>query len=391
MEGKINQRLTELGVRITEAGIDAVLLLHHRDILYYAGTARPAALLVTPDNAVLFVRRGFDYAQQEATVARVEAMKGFSTVVAVIAELGLTGGVLGTEMDLVPAQIYQRLGESFPTWTMVDVTPMVLGQRMVKDKQEIAITCQTASIADTGHRVAAQVIAPGMSELALAAEVEVAIRRVGHEGYQPLRHPGARGGGLLLMSGEHLAVRGGHGLVVTGAGLGPAMPYGPSERVFKPGDLVVVDIGPSYRGYTADESRTFVVGQATASQRAFFDVARATEQAVFDMIRPGVPVADLYPVAEAVVAQGAPPYFSPGSLTLPGFVGHGIGLEIDEPPVLWPRVKTRLQVGMVLAIEIEVSAPEQGTMIKLEDTVVVQPDGYELLTLAPRELIECGV
>jgi Xaa-Pro dipeptidase len=376
---------------MTEEGIDAILLLHHRDILYYAGTARPAALLVSSGDAVLFLRRGLDCARQEATVARIETMKGFSSVVEVVAELGLTGGVLGTGLDLLPAQIYQRMRETFPTWSLVDVSPMVLDQRMVKDEDELLVTRQAASVADVGHNAASETIAPGVNELTLATEVEAAIRRVGHEGFQPLRHPGARGSGLLLMSGENLTVRGGHGLVVTGSGLSPAMPYGPSQRVFETGDLVVVDIGATYAGYTADESRTFVVGQATESQRALFDLVHATEDAVFEAIRPGVPVADLYPVAQAVVAQGAPPHFAPSSLTLPGFVGHGVGLEIDEPPVLWPRVETCLQTGMVLAIEIEVSAPEQGMMIKLEDTVIVRPDGHELLTLTPRELIECMV
>ena len=224
------------------------------------------------------------------------------------------------------------------------------------------------------------------------------MRRAGHEGFQPLRHPGSRGGGVFLMSGENLTVRGGHGLVVTGAGLSPAMPYGPSRRVLGPGDLVVVDIGATYAGYTADVSRTFVVGRATERQRALFAVARAAGDAVLDALRAGVAVADLYAVAETVVARGAPPHFAPGSLALPGFVGHGIGLELDEPPVLWPRDEAHLQAGMVLAIEIEVNAPPQGTwcpepvegMVKLEDTVVVRPDGYELLTAIPRELIECG-
>jgi Xaa-Pro aminopeptidase len=132
------------------------------------------------------------------------------------------------------------------------------------------------------------------------------------------------------------------------------------------------------------------LGKATEEQQALFAATRAVEDAVFESLRPGVPIADLYPIAEGVVAQGAPPHFVPGSLTLPGFVGHGIGLEIDEPPVLWPRDKGHLRAGLVLAIEIEVSAPELGMMVKLEDTVVVQSDGYELLTGMPRELIECG-
>ncbi len=385
----MNPRLTALCARMTGEGMDAALLLHHRDILYYAGTVRPAALLVSPGGAMLFVRRGLEHARQEATVARVEPMSGFSSVAEAVAELGLTGGVLGTELDLVSARLYRRLQETFPAWSLADVSPLVLAQRMIKDEGEIAATRGAAAMADVGHKAARQTVAPGVSELLLAAEVEAAIRRAGHEGFQPLRYPEARGAGVLLASGENLTIRGGHGLVVTGTGLGPAMPYGPSHRVMEPGDLVVVDIGSTYAGYTGDESRTFVVGQATEEQRALFAVARAAEEAVFEALRPGDPVADLYPIAERVVAQGAPPYFAPGSLVLPGFVGHGIGLELDEPPVLWPRVETRLQTGMVLAIEIEVSAPAQGIMVKLEDTVVVQPDGYELLTKTERELIEC--
>jgi Xaa-Pro aminopeptidase len=266
----------------------------------------------------------------------------------------------------------------------------VLAQRAVKDEDEIAATRGAAAMADAGQRAVARAIAPGMSELVLAAEVEAAMRRAGHEAHQPLRYPEARGGGVFLMIGENLAVRGGHGLVVTGAELSPAMPYGPSRRVLGPGDLVVVDIGSTYAGYTADESRTFVVGPVTERQRALFAVVRATEDAILDALRAGVAVADLYALAEGVVAQGMPPHLVSDSLALPGFVGHGIGLELDEPPVLWPRDETRLQAGMVLAIKVEVSAPTQGTMVKLEDTVVVRTDGYELLTATPRELIECG-
>jgi Xaa-Pro aminopeptidase len=151
-----------------------------------------------------------------------------------------------------------------------------------------------------------------VSELELAAEIEHAMRRAGHEGYQPLRHPGGRGGGVLLMSGEHLAVRGGHGLVVTGVGLSAGSPYGPSRRVLQPGDLVVVDIGSTCGGYTADESRTFVVGRGDEQQRALFSVALRAENAVLDAACAGAPIADLCAAVEAVVDQGVLPFFAPG-------------------------------------------------------------------------------
>ncbi len=393
---------------MSEAGIDAALLIHHRDILYYAGTARPAVLLVSPRGTCLLVRRGLAYARREARVAHVEPMNGLSAVAERLAELGLAGGVLGTELDLMPARIARRLREVCPTWSLADVSPLVLDQRAIKDEAEIAATRAAAGVADAGHAVVPRTAVPGMSELALAAAVEMAMRQAGHEGFQPLRHPGARGGGVLLASGENLSVRGGHGLVVTGVGLSPSMPYGASRRVLERGDLVVVDIGSTYAGYTGDESRTFVIGRATDEQRALFAVARAAEDALLENLRPGALPADLCAAAEAVVAGGASSHgrsssagcsssaFPPGSLTLPGFVGHGLGLELDELPVLWPRSKTPVQAGMVLAIEIEVSAPGTGDMVKLEDTVLVRPDGadcsgpYELLTATPRELIECG-
>jgi Xaa-Pro dipeptidase len=386
-----SRRLAELCSRMADAGMDGALLLHPRDIFYYAGSVRPSALLVSRSTgkAVLFVRRGFEWAKREATVSRVEPMKRITDIAEVAGELGLVEGVLGTELDLVPVQLYRRLIEVFSDWSFADITPLVLAQRMVKDEGEIAVTRQAAAVADAGHRILCGAIISGVSELALAAKVEAAMRQAGHESFQSLRYPEARGGGVLLMSGENLTVRGGHGLVVTGGGLSAAMPYGPSQRLIKPGDLVVMDIGSTYAGYTADESRTFVVGSATESQQALWTVALAAEEAVFEALRPGVSVGELCSVAEEIVAQGALPHFGPGSLSLPGFVGHGIGLEIDEPPVLWERDETELRAGMVLAVEIEVSVRDAEMMAKVEDTVVIRPDGYELLTKTPRELIRC--
>ena len=112
-----------------------------------------------------------------------------------------------------------------------------------------------------------------------------------------------------------------------------------------------------------------------------------SQEAVLDALRPGVAVAQVAAAAEEVVRRGAPPHFAPGELTLPGFVGHGIGLELDEPPVVWPRADVTVAAGMVLAVEIEVSAPQAGLMTKVEDTVVIEESGPRLLTVTPRRLI----
>lgn len=386
--------------------MDAALLVHPRDVLYYAGTVRPSSLLVVPtsrrgrrdwaergesvSSATLFVRRGSRYARQEATVEAVEPMEGFSTIAEALGQPVRGGGVLGTELDVATASLAERLRQAFVGWELVNVSRLILDQRRVKDDAEIAATILAAAVADAAHRRVPEVAEPGITELELAAEVERSMRLAGHEGYQPLRHPNARGGGVLLMSGEHLTARGGYGLVVTGAGLSPASPYGPSRRVLRRGDLIVLDTGTTCDGYTADESRTFVVGEAKSEHEALFDVTRAAQEAVLEAVCAGARIAEVYAAAEAVVDAGVEPLFTSGSLTLPGFVGHGIGLELDEPPVLWGRDDSVLREGMVLAIEIEVSAPNRGLMVKLEDTVVVRSGACELLTHAPHELVECG-
>lgn len=375
---------------MAEAGLDALVLTHPRDVLYYVGTARPATLVVGPREAVLLVRRGLDLARKEATGATVEAGGGWDRVAAVLAEWGFSRGAVGVPLDVMPASLYLRMREALPGWEVVDASPIVLAQRMVKDVDEIEAVRKAARVADVGHQALAAILRPGLSELSLAAEVERALREAGHEAFQPLRYPGARGGGVFLFSGENLTVRGGHGLVVTGSGLSRGSPYGPSLRPVRPGDLVVLDIGATFGSYTADESRTFVLGRPTAAQEALHQVALEVEEAVLRALRPGVPVAEVYEAAEAVVRRGAPPHFAPGSLVLPGFVGHGLGLEIDEPPVLWLREETRLAAGMTLAVEVEVSAPEAAMTAKVEDTVVVEENGARLLTAAPRQLFAVG-
>jgi Xaa-Pro aminopeptidase len=378
-------------------GIDAAVLVHPRDVFYYAGTVRPAVLVVTQQGVALLVRRGLIWAQREATVARVEPMDGLRHVADVLVDLGCHHGVLGVPLDVMPVQVYHRLARILDAglqdgggWTLADVSPLVLDQRAVKEEHEIDAVEQAAVVADVGQAAVPGTAAPGVTELQIAAEAEAAMRRVGHEGYQPLRYPEARGAGVLLMSGENLAIRGGHGLVVTGSGLGPAMPYGPSRRRLRRGDLLVLDVGATFAGYTADESRTYVVGPADRRQRGLFDVACNAEEAVIDLLRAGVTSDRLCAAAEAVVSAGAPPGLPRGSLVLTDFVGHGVGLEIDELPILWRRERAVVESGMVLAVEIEVSAPEPGLMVKLEDTVVVSQSGCRVVTRAPRELIECG-
>ena len=383
-----NERIERFRTLLGMSGIDAALLVHPQDVFYYAGTMRPASLLVTKDDAVLFVRRGYDRAWREATIKRVQLSGGFKSIAAV---LDSASGKLGTELDVASVQLVQRMAATFPHWSLADVSPLVLAQRSVKDTDEIGKVRQAAAIADDALRMVPEYVDVGVTELELATEVERVLRAAGHESHVPIRSPDLHMGGVLVVSGTNLSIRGGYGRVVTGAGLSSAMPYGPSRREFRLRNLVMVDAAVTFEGYAADAARTFAVGNATKGNQALHGVALAAEEAVFQALRPGVTGAELYAVAEAVVKEGARPYYPQSSLVLPGFVGHGLGLEADELPILDAKETLVVMPGMTLAIEIEVSALSSRKMVKIEDTVLVTADGFELLTSAPRELIECEV
>ncbi len=384
------ERIDALRQRMAEKEIDAGLVVWSRDLYYYTGTARPGSLLLAPGLARLFVRRGHPYAQAEASLHPVERGGRFGHLNQLLLDAGLSQGRLGTELDLVPAALAERLASAFPTFELVDLSPLILAQRACKEPDEIERLRGSVRVIEAGHQRAMAVAAPGVSELELSAEVEAAMRRAGSEGPMPLRGFDTRVNFGLVVSGENLKIKGGHGLVTTGEGLGPPAPYGASNRTLREGDLFLVDMAVPWRGYVADETRTYVLGRAAERQRTQFAAARAVQDAVLQALRPGVTPAELYAIAEEVVGQAYPPYFQVGDLTLPGFIGHGVGLEGDEPPVLWSRDKAPMRAGMTLAIEIEVDSEALGT-VKLEDTALITESGAELLTTLPRELIEIKV
>ena len=166
------------------------------------------------------------------------------------------------------------------------------------------------------------------------------------------------------------------------------MPYGPSLRKVRAGDLVCIDHGTMYRGYHSDEGRTFVVGKARDKQKRLFDIVRRAQDAAIAQVRPGVPAAEVYRAAWRVARDaGYEEYFMAYGQYGVEYLGHGLGLEIDEPPLVGPKTTTLLEEGMTLALEPKLIIPGWGG-VDLEDTLVVTGDGCEVLTQGKRELVE---
>jgi Xaa-Pro dipeptidase len=197
-------------------------------------------------------------------------------------------------------------------------------------------------------QVAAETIQPGVREYEVAAEIEYSMRRSGSWG---------TAFDTIVASGVHSAYP--HG--------------GCTEQKIREGDLVVVDIGASYRNYQSDMTRTFVAGKPSVKQEKVYGVLKEAQEKGFRSIRSGVKAADVDGVARNVIKEAG---------YLEGFVhslGHGVGMEVHEFPMLSPISKDVLGVGNVVTVEPGIYLVGFGG-IRLEDTVLVEEAEAEKLT-----------
>lgn len=386
------ERIACLQAALRGAAVEAALFTYSRTLLYYCGTTHPAFLVVTPHAFVLLVLKSLERAAEETFLGGgdISPARGFEDVKETLDRLGVTGGRLGLEPDVMPAKTFLHITRGLPGFDPVDISRMVLDQRKVKDALEIESMREACRILHQGHLRILSVLRPGMTELELSAEIECAHRKAGHEGLYFIRQPDFFMGRGPLASGDNAAILPGRVQSISGAGLSPSIPMGASSRKIRSGDAIVVDIPTHYRGYHCDQTRTYVPGRPTEACKALYDGLREIADRTLAWVRPGVPCAGVCRKAfEAADELGlANPFMRIGtgerSAVVP-FIGHGIGIELNEPPLIGPDSNEKLEEGMVFTLEMQMGG-RAGHAVKLEDMVLVTREGAEILTVTPREL-----
>ncbi len=382
------QRIKDFQKKMSEAKMDAAILILSRDVFYYTGTAQPCIFLVTPDDYRLVVRRAVDFVCKETFLKKGKITTGgsFKQAHELLVNLGVKNGRLGLEIDIIPAALYLKIIKIFSTFELADISTIVFLQRMQKDDDEIETIKAACQVMDAGHRRVMKTLVPGMTELELAAEIEYAHRRSGHEGVLSMRHFDFYISRGPLCSGKNLLKVSGFANTITGIGLSPAVPAGPSNTTINSGDLIITDIPTCFKGYHCDQTRTYFLGKPPTHVMALFGKLKEISDHAMDFLKDGVTCGQLFATTYAKAKNlGVEEYF----LGLPprkgNFVGHGIGLDANEPPVLSENFNFMLRQNYVLTIELHLTHPEYGA-VKLEDVVRVKKNGCELLSITPRKL-----
>jgi len=381
---EISERIRRLQERLGESGMQATLLLMPSDIYYFTGTRQNSALWIPADGEpTLLVRKSLERARAEGMI---DDIRPFPKSKELSALLGSEGDSVGMTFDAVPVQQHAWYSKVLPGRRFVDCSMIVRGQRSVKSPAEIELIRRSADKLISVFREVPSFLKAGMRELDLAAEMEYRLRRLGHEGFVRMRAFNQElFGGMAVSSGS--ASYGFFDGAVTGKGLSSAAPQGSSFEVIRENEPVLLDFVGVFDGYIVDMTRMFVIGSLDAELQRAFEVSLQIQETVRKAMVPGAICEEVYQQAAAMAeAAGLGGNF----MGMPGeqsrFVGHGVGLELDELPVLAQGFAFPLQKGQVVAVEPKFVFPGKGA-IGIENTFAVTENGGERLTELADEIV----
>jgi len=348
-------RIERLISAVEEAGIDAFIVARDPNIFYYAGTVSGGILLVAPGSEALLLAPGLNLAIAQAQASGVE-VRPFSrnNLLGQIVERLKQAKPGAVGFDELSLNLYLKLRDGLQGAELKASSDVVWGMRRVKDPTEQRLMRRAGALADVGMEAVRESLGAGVREHEVAAEAAHAMMRNGAEG----------------MAFE----------IIVASGPRSAYPHaGVTDRRIGDGDLVTVDLGAAYRGYMSDLTRTFIVGEPSEKQADIYrSVLRANESALPE-IREGAKGNEVDGIARAIIAEeGYGDYFIHG-------LGHGVGLEVHEPPSLGEESGDTLQVGNVVTDEPGVYIPGFGG-VRIEDTVLVSGSGPERLTRFDKDL-----
>lgn len=377
---------------MTAGGLQACLITQNVGLYYWSGSMQTGYLFIPAQGEpTYYVRRSLSRAIRESA-ARTVPLGSFRSFGDALArdypELFADGRrpAIGADLDVLPAQTFLRLREAAPNAELRDGSAIMRKVRSVKSAGEIALIETAAQAAAAALDLALGRIREGMTELEVMTILEGEMRRHGHIGLMRMRGYNQEIMTGMVAAGEAAAEPSYFDGPAGGRGLTPAAPQSASRRPIGAGEPILLDIGCCIDGYTIDQTRTAVIGELDEELSRAYDASVRILRHVETLLRPGASPEALYAEALRLADEaGLAAHFMGFGEDQVRFLGHGIGLEIDEWPVLARGFADPLEPGVVLAIEPKFTFPGRG-VVGIENTYAITADGFRTLTASPERL-----
>jgi Xaa-Pro aminopeptidase len=366
---EIAARAARLWSLAGERNLAAVFAVERVEVLYFSGTPQDGVVWLPRDGEPLFlVRRDLERARRESPLTRVLPFSRARDIPAILEREGVAlEGPVATSLDVLPVNLFRSLGRALGV-EIEDCSAEVRWTRAVKSPFERQRVRAAGALAQELFEALPRLIQPGMREADLAGEVDAFLLRSGSVSYYRTRTFNLEFTGLCCLAGASADWRsaadspsaGGHGP-------DPAIGQGASSRPLRPDEPILIDLGTNRAGYYVDTSRVFHWGELPTRFREAQALSVAILDAAVADIERGLPLETVYANAvERAQAAGLGDAFMGGSR----FLGHGVGLEIDEWPVVAEGFDQPLPEGAVVALEPKFALP--GGIVGVETTFLFE-------------------
>ena len=382
---ELKNRIAALQERLSRNKVDAALILQSSDLYYFSGTTQQGHLYVPADSPpVLLVRKSIHRAAAESNLSTIVPMSGLSQLRNLLKDHGCKAPqTLGMELDVLPVNLYHKYRDLFEKARIVDVSHDIRMLRSVKSPFEIDRMTRAAAFADQVASFVKEELREGITEIELAGKIEAKARKLGHQGMVRMRLWGSEMFYGHLMSGATAAVPSALASPTGGSATSPAFSQGPGFKKIQRHEAILFDYVFAFKGYLADHTRIFSLGSLPDDMLHAHQAMLDLQSLLIKKMQPGVPAGHVYDMATAFVeTSGYGPFFMGAEKQRIRFIGHGLGLELDEYPFLARGQEIRLRENMVIALEPKLVFPGKG-VVGVENTHVVTSKGLQPLTRYP--------
>ncbi len=363
-----SQRLDHLHSLISDNRLDALVLNPGPSLVHLTGLGfhlleRPVLLVVKPHQTSHLILPGLEIQKAKESKIQLELFpygdnpaSWLNTFKQAFNHLKIASGTIGVEPTRIRFLELNYLQRAAPNIKLVSAENPIMEWRICKEKSEIENMRKAVKIAETALLVILPRIHAGITEKEIAADLTIELLKAGSDPDIPFKP--------IVSGGPH-----------------SADPHAePTDRALQPGDMLVIDWGATCNGYLSDLTRSFAIDKISPEFKKIGNTVLKANLTATDMIKPGISAGEADEAARKIIRQAGYGEFFTHRL------GHGIGREAHEYPYIFNENKQILKTGMTFTIEPGVYLPQQGG-VRIEDNVVVTPQGVEVLSSLPREVM----
>ncbi|NOX35750.1 MAG: aminopeptidase P family protein [Deltaproteobacteria bacterium] len=390
-EPEIKNRIHTLKQKMEIRRIQAVFLTHKPDIFYFSGTSQDCYLYIDIEHEpALFVKRYFPRARKESCIKNIFQISSITQVPDKIRYLHQSlPETCGLAFDVVPVRDFHFYQKLFTPTSFIDCTSSINACRQIKSPYEIDQIKNSARLSGKTFSYIEENIQPGISEMEFCGMFETFARKFGHSGTLLTRHYRSEGFPFHLLSGENGGLAGAVDTPCCGLGTSITHPFGAGAKIIQRDEPVLIDFGTILNGYHMDETRMFVIGDM---DKKAMDASKASIEILYTLLslmKPGAVMGDIF---EKSVQSARHMGYEEQFLGLPGvksiFIGHGIGIELVEPPIISRGRKDIFKPGMVFAVEPKFNFKNEFAA-GIESVIQITEDGACFLSVTPHKIFIC--